>query len=106
MSYWLVIGDVLGGGARLHRRAGGVGATLSRGLFLTKAHRWQIFVAILLVGTVNGASESTIWHVAVADWIAYTATLSILIVFAPSPRLWPLSSMSLAKDRVPVAGPP
>jgi uncharacterized membrane protein len=58
LMYWLVMGMYFVAAPVCIAEQAGVGATLSRCRFLTKGYRWQIFVAILLVGI--GGSALTI----------------------------------------------
>ena len=66
----------------------GVGAALSRCRFLTKGHRWQILVTVLLLGTIGraievawGAAVGGAWGAAVGGQRAIVAFYGIWVVF-------------------------
>jgi hypothetical protein len=107
LMYWLVMGMYFVAAPVCIAEQAGVGGTLSRCRFLTKGHRWQIFVAILLVGIVGSAFNNIgIGLIFAGSWGAYAAILSIWIVFGAYNAVVATvfyDSLRLAKDDVYIA---
>jgi hypothetical protein len=107
LMYWLVMGMYFVAAPVCIGEQAGVGATLSRCRFLTKGHRWQIFLAILLVGSVGSAFNNIgIGLIFAGSWGAYAAILSVWIVFGAYTAVVAAvfyHSLRLAKDDVHIA---
>jgi hypothetical protein len=98
--YWLATGMYFVAAPVCIAEPVGVGAALSCCRFLTKGRRWQIFVAILVVGILDFAIGITLSASALPEGQGLGATIVSYIVMsasgscsAPSTRLWPLSSL-------------